>query len=121
MGWLFFFFKQKTAYEILTCDWSSDVCSSDLGTGYLLERLSTVQLSFVDLPNREATYYNKADEFEAHSARLAETGKMVIQNSSVQSKQTIDMMNNAAKQVNQNMACHTFKELVKSLKLLVVH
>ena len=26
----FFFFKQKTAYEILTCDWSSDVCSSDL-------------------------------------------------------------------------------------------
>ena len=28
----FFFFKQKTAYEILTCDWSSDVCSSDLIT-----------------------------------------------------------------------------------------
>ena len=30
---LFFFFKQKTAYEILTCDWSSDVCSSDLPQG----------------------------------------------------------------------------------------
>src|SRR5213080_5092857 len=27
---LFFFFKQKTAYEIPLCDWSSDVCSSDL-------------------------------------------------------------------------------------------
>src|SRR5213596_1329042 len=27
----FFFFKQKTAYEIRPCDWSSDVCSSDLG------------------------------------------------------------------------------------------
>ena len=26
----FFFFKQKTSYDILTCDWSSDVCSSDL-------------------------------------------------------------------------------------------
>ena len=26
----FFFFKQKTAYEIGTGDWSSDVCSSDL-------------------------------------------------------------------------------------------
>src|ERR1044071_4322536 len=25
-----FFFKQKTAYEISTRDWSSDVCSSDL-------------------------------------------------------------------------------------------
>ena len=29
-GVLFFFFKQKTAYEIVDCDWSSDVCSSDL-------------------------------------------------------------------------------------------
>ena len=27
-----FFFKQKTAYEIYQCDWSSDVCSSDLET-----------------------------------------------------------------------------------------
>ena len=27
---VFFFFKQKTAYEIRNCDWSSDVCSSDL-------------------------------------------------------------------------------------------
>src|ERR1051326_9239999 len=27
---LCFFFKQKTAYEIKECDWSSDVCSSDL-------------------------------------------------------------------------------------------
>src|ERR1051326_3043739 len=27
-----FFFKQKTAYEIKECDWSSDVCSSDLDT-----------------------------------------------------------------------------------------
>ena len=25
-----FFLKQKTAYEIYQCDWSSDVCSSDL-------------------------------------------------------------------------------------------
>src|SRR3546814_8404839 len=25
-----FFFKQKTAYEMLISDWSSDVCSSDL-------------------------------------------------------------------------------------------
>src|SRR5213083_3510303 len=27
---LFFFFKQKTAYDITASDWSSDVCSSDL-------------------------------------------------------------------------------------------
>src|SRR3546814_3914591 len=28
----FFFFKQKTAYEMRISDWSSDVCSSDLRT-----------------------------------------------------------------------------------------
>src|SRR3546814_4078192 len=28
---LFVFFKQKTAYEMRISDWSSDVCSSDLG------------------------------------------------------------------------------------------
>ncbi len=32
----FFFFKQKTAYEIWSSDWSSDVCSSDLA--YLSEK-----------------------------------------------------------------------------------
>src|SRR3546814_18707359 len=32
--WLvFFFFKQKTAYEMRISDWSSDVCSSDLSAG----------------------------------------------------------------------------------------
>src|SRR3546814_8352184 len=31
--YLFFFFKQKTAYEMRISDWSSDVCSSDLRLG----------------------------------------------------------------------------------------
>src|SRR3546814_6618929 len=30
MSLYFFFFKQKTAYEMRISDWSSDVCSSDL-------------------------------------------------------------------------------------------
>src|SRR3546814_7499576 len=30
LTFLFFFFKQKTAYEMRISDWSSDVCSSDL-------------------------------------------------------------------------------------------
>src|SRR3546814_16060764 len=30
---MFFFFKQKTAYEMRISDWSSDVCSSDLPKG----------------------------------------------------------------------------------------
>src|SRR3546814_6817416 len=38
----FFFFKQKTAYEMRISDWSSDVCSSDLlgqVAGVFLERV----------------------------------------------------------------------------------
>src|SRR3546814_1133092 len=31
-----FFFKQKTAYEMRISDWSSDVCSSDLGPDGLI-------------------------------------------------------------------------------------
>src|SRR3546814_4562888 len=33
MLYFFFFFKQKTAYEMRISDWSSDVCSSDLARG----------------------------------------------------------------------------------------
>ena len=44
----FFFFKQKTAYEIYQCDWSSDVCSSDLlfleEDVYFVKELSNAQL-----------------------------------------------------------------------------
>src|SRR3546814_8629311 len=32
---IFFFFKQKTAYEMRISDWSSDVCSSDLGVTHV--------------------------------------------------------------------------------------
>src|SRR3546814_12565773 len=33
----FFFFKQKTAYEMCISDWSSDVCSSDLADVVFLD------------------------------------------------------------------------------------
>src|SRR3546814_3605463 len=35
----FFFFKQKTAYEMRISDWSSDVCSSDLLSGGQKQRV----------------------------------------------------------------------------------
>src|SRR3546814_2233198 len=35
---VFLFFKQKTAYEMRISDWSSDVCSSDLGDGAGLQQ-----------------------------------------------------------------------------------
>ena len=36
---VFFFFKQKTAYEIHASDWSSDVCSSDLVSNFMPDHL----------------------------------------------------------------------------------
>src|SRR3546814_8374477 len=36
---MFFFFKQKAAYELRISDWSSDVCSSDFTLGRRLVRL----------------------------------------------------------------------------------
>src|SRR3546814_10907768 len=41
--YVFFFFKQKTAYEMRISDWSSDVCSSDLADE-LLELLAHLAL-----------------------------------------------------------------------------
>src|SRR3546814_10193249 len=39
----FFFFKQKTAYEMRISDWSSDVCSSDLAkSGEKLPRIQSL-------------------------------------------------------------------------------
>src|SRR3546814_6264471 len=40
---LFFFFKQKTAYEMRISDWSSDVCSSDLRSSRARSRTAARQ------------------------------------------------------------------------------
>src|SRR3546814_8842106 len=37
---VFFFFKQKTAYEMRISDWSSDVCSSDLSITLTSDQVS---------------------------------------------------------------------------------
>src|SRR3546814_5081367 len=51
---LFFFFKQKTAYEMRISDWSSDVCSSDLAwKGYLFYLMSALN----KLPNYEGLVF----------------------------------------------------------------
>src|SRR3546814_6878058 len=43
----FFFFKQKTAYEMRISDWSSDVCSSDLKAGTEIVQRSGDELKLV--------------------------------------------------------------------------
>src|SRR3546814_10478014 len=57
----FFFFKQKTAYEMRISDWSSDVCSSDL-RGVACDCASNAARS-------PATPRSKSDSVGHHSSR----------------------------------------------------
>src|SRR3546814_14515530 len=68
----FFFFKQKTAYEMRISDWSSDVCSSDLlyqihdrsGNGKSLGRMDAA---------REAEF----QKYRQQKAELKERGALL--------------------------------------------
>src|SRR3546814_3569670 len=53
----FFFFKQKTAYEMRISDWSSDVCSSDLGLAELKQEYGDPQQRFLKLFEMLATIF----------------------------------------------------------------
>src|SRR3546814_11670257 len=60
----FFFFKQKTAYEMRISDWSSDVCSSDLsdefpGYGHLF---AASNVDYKDLATTRAAIFGIAKE-----------------------------------------------------------
>src|SRR3546814_7549973 len=54
---LFFFFKQKTAYELRISDWSSDVCSSDLAIFVTLPLPSS---SGASIPNNRTRFSSAA-------------------------------------------------------------
>src|SRR3546814_631843 len=54
---VFFFFKQKTAYEMRISDWSSDVCSSDLS--------SIIRIGYID-----EKYFSGKAGAESHIQRL---------------------------------------------------
>src|SRR3546814_5860873 len=47
----FFFFKQKTAYEMRISDWSSDVCSSDL-LARMTDRIAALEQEVATLRSR---------------------------------------------------------------------
>src|SRR6187551_4045046 len=49
---MFFFFKQKTAYELTHSDWSSAVCSSDLMPGPSRQRRDVLPVPGDDGPAR---------------------------------------------------------------------
>src|SRR3546814_5180755 len=63
---LFFFFKQKTAYELRISDWSSDVCSSDLFGG--IREISADHLASGRLPNPQNFFRTRASVRDYSSA-----------------------------------------------------
>src|SRR3546814_4230799 len=54
----FFFFKQKTAYEMRISDWSSDVCSSDLDKGMYFQ----LRTGVADLNNPDFAIIDTSSE-----------------------------------------------------------
>src|SRR3546814_6608185 len=64
--WNCFLFKQKTAYEMLISDWSSDVCSSDLVDHV---RLDVVEQALVVGDHQEGAV-GRAQRVDAFGHRL---------------------------------------------------
>src|SRR3546814_5958877 len=70
---MFFFFKQKTAYEMRISDWSSDVCSSDLEREVeqdehpeQLPDLALGHFALLDQSAREAIAVEHREQHEHH-------------------------------------------------------
>src|SRR3546814_10737137 len=59
---VFFFFEQKTAYEMRISDWSSDVCSSDLGG----QRIEEQQAARLQLALHQSHARRRSGEAAAH-------------------------------------------------------
>src|SRR3546814_7551651 len=90
---LFFFFKQKTAYEMRISDWSSDVCSSDLRAfilraatgGEAVEQslqstvVRSVELGAVGLYDRQIGVRPKGDDLDGEPVRDAGVDELLIE------------------------------------------
>src|SRR3546814_6106111 len=64
---VFFFFKQKTAYEMRISDWSSDVCSSDLRQ--LAEKAADLAVMQADRAREAGSYAEAYDILYPHLAQ----------------------------------------------------
>src|SRR3546814_9312959 len=62
----FFFFKQKTAYEMRISDWSSDVCSSDL-SAHKSGGVTVSHLRFGEKPINSTYQVQNADLIAVHT------------------------------------------------------
>src|SRR3546814_12228595 len=97
-GCIFFFFKQKTAYEMRISDWSSDVCSSDL-----LDGLS-------DLGSINDVYRQDGENWALFTHTIFHiTDKLAF---TFGLRYTNDKKTFSASFTNDNTVCTTFQSLV---------
>src|SRR3546814_5882804 len=66
---LFFFFKQKTAYEMRISDWSSDVCSSDL-IGIILRLDLALDAALAEIERAQRPDLDRAGDAALDEVRL---------------------------------------------------
>src|SRR3546814_5938094 len=92
LAFFFFFFKQKTAYEMRISDWSSDVCSSDLldaahGTTRVcdgLERCGRHDQRHCrrrlkdQREGRRALHHDRSEAGEGHISEAAKSGERQV-------------------------------------------
>src|SRR3546814_1532259 len=84
----FFFFKQKTAYEMRISDWSSDVCSSDLKLSVVMALYKARDLDeAIRLTNEIQAYqgqghscgiYSRSDENIMKLANATKTSRVMV-------------------------------------------
>src|SRR3546814_6834352 len=81
---VFFFFKQKTAYEMRISDWSSDVCSSDLS----MRSISATRARARTMPSQGQGLVSKeigrASCRESVSVRVDLGGRRIIKKKKIQ-------------------------------------
>src|SRR3546814_2350626 len=69
--WAFFFFKQKTAYEMRISDWISEVCSSDLIVqSNLLAELESLVICPITSAVRDAAFRITVEPDNANGLRV---------------------------------------------------
>src|SRR3546814_5287134 len=108
MSYLLLFFKQKTAYEMRISDWSSDVCSSDLGeeqaarqTTLRLETRANVRAGNFDaLPNLFVQYVENGGDVKYFTRWYKDAMESALETRS--ERRLTDLMKNDRKMASVN-------------------
>src|SRR3546814_5728974 len=78
---MFFFFKQKTAYEMRISDWSSDVCSSDLLVDGTRAGIDADEVGFAATvikigANSEVGFFQRLAELAVGNSEIGQLGRI---------------------------------------------